>query len=411
VDRSYRRVRAPRGALLAYEYPRLGDSGDYNDAALQLVQTHTYPLKGALLLFRPPFYPLFLAILYKISFQNFLLVKVTQALIDTATCYFIMRIGERIFDRRTGRIAFVVAAINPFFINWTGYIQTETICMFLFITSLYSLLLFDREHSKKYLVMSALLLAAAGLTRPFVVLFLPFICIYLVLKARRDRAEALKRAGIYVLCFLCLVVPWTIRNYIVYKEFILVNNANGLTFFAGNNEYLVKILSATTREEYQRHTQDYIRCYYGLINEMKEWPNAAVQKRWYSLSFKFIHDNPRAWVWLRWKNFVAFWHPYVHPLAFSKKMFVMSFVYLGPILFLGLFELFRQLWVRQIRYGDSVLVFMIMAVATSHFLITETMLRYRMPLVDPLLIVFASHIVSRITSKPGLRQIVSKDIV
>jgi len=369
-----------------------GDTGDYNTAAIQIVQTCTYPLKGDLVFFRPPLYPLFLAILYKISFQNFLLVKIVQAVINVLTCFFIMRIAQKIFDKRTGYIAFMLAAINPFFIYWTGFLQTETLFMFLFIASIFSLVLFDRTDLKRYLILSAFLLALSALTRPVAVLFVPFLIIYLFIRIRKGYRSCIKDAAIFTLCFMCIIAPWTIRNYKVYKEFILINNSGGGNFFAGNNPVLVKILSSKTKQEYKQHTKEFLEWADNLLNEVKNFSNRDMQNRYFKIAFDFIRENPKTWIWLRWKNFLELWRPYVNPFVYSKNMVILSFVYLFPIIFLGLFEVIRQSLIKEIRFPDIFLVFIVLAVGTSQFLITETMIRYRIPIIDPFLIIFSSHV-------------------
>lgn len=365
-----------------------GDSGDYHTAAIQILEAHTYPLKGNLVFFRAPLYPFFLAVLYKISFQNFLLVKITQALIDVLTCYFIMRIAENIFDKRTGYIAFTLAAINPFFIYSAGFLQTETLFMFLFITSIFLLVLFDRTNLKRHLVLSAFLLALSALTRPITVLFAPAVFIYFFLRSKKD---CIKNITIFMICFVCIIMPWTIRNYKVYKEFIPINNAGGLTFYAGNNELLVKILSSKTKLEYQRYTKEFLAYFNNLENEMKDLPNSEMQNKLYKLSFDFIRDNPKKWIWLRWKNLLELWRPYLNPFVYSREKVILSFIYLFPVIFLGLFEIVRQFLIKKTRLSDILLVVLVLIVGTSQSLINEAMIRYRIPIIDPFLIIFSSH--------------------
>lgn len=368
-----------------------GDAVDYNNAAIQVLKNYTYPKEGVLLFFRPPLYALFLSVLYKVSFQNFLLVKITQALIGTLTCYFIMRIGQKIFDKRTGYIAFILAAVNPFFIRWTGLLQTETLFMFLFIVSIFLLVLFDRTNLKRYLLLSAFFLALSALTRPVTVLFLPFLFIYFFLRHKRNYIGSIKNIAMYILCFFCIIAPWSLRNYKVYNEFILINNAGGLAFYAGNNKFLAELLASKTKEEYQHHTKEFVGLFNNLSYEMKNLSNSEMQKKMYKASFDYIKNNPKEWAYVRWRNFLEFWRPSVNPWTYSKSIFICSFIYLFPIIFLGLFEIVRQFLVKEISMLDRLLIGMVLIFGSSQALITESMIRYRIPIIDPFLIIFASH--------------------
>jgi len=222
----------------------------------------------------------------------------------------------------------------------------------------------------------------------------PFLITYLFVRLRKGYRGCIKDAAIFTLCFMCMIMPWTIRNYKVYKEFILINNSGGGNFFAGNNPVLVKILSSKTKEEYNQHTKEFLKLADSLVYDMRNFSNRDMQNKYYKISFDFIRKNPKVWIWLRWKNFLEFWRPYVNPLVYPKNTVILTFIYLFPIIFLGLFEIIRQFLIKGVRFPDIFLVFIVLAIGTSQFLLTETMIRYRIPIIDPFLIIFSSHVFS-----------------
>lgn len=361
------------------------DCGAYNDAAVQILN-FTYPKTG---FFRPPGYPLFLAALYKISAQNYLLVKIIQALMGALTCYFIMKICQKIFDRKTGYIAFILAIINPFLISFTGLLLSETLFTFLFIASMLTLVLFDRTNLKRYLVSSALLLALSALTRPIAVLFVPFLFIYLFFRSNKDPFSRVKDPAIFAICFICIIMPWTVRNYLVYREFILINNFPGLMVANANNKYAIKILDSKTKREYEYYhdkLRDYIYC-----SVKGSGSNSEMQQKLFKQSLDYIKSNPKEWVTLRCKDFLAFWRTSVSGMFYSRNICIVSFLYLFPIMFFGVFEFIRQFFIKNVRSSDMLLVLIILIVGSSHFIIGASDIRFRIPIIDPFLIIFASH--------------------
>src|SRR5207244_1774190 len=41
-----------------------------------------------------------------------------------------------------------------------------------------------------------------------------------------------------IVAITCLIVPWTVRNYVVYHQFLLLNSNAGYALFASNNPNL-----------------------------------------------------------------------------------------------------------------------------------------------------------------------------
>jgi hypothetical protein len=88
-------------------------------------------------------------------------------------------------------------------------------------------------HAPISIFAAALLTGAAILTRPAIAFFLPFAALWMI--ARRRPFDAAIFVVIAVLC----VVPWTIRNHRVYGRWIPVASEGGVTFWTGNHPLAV----------------------------------------------------------------------------------------------------------------------------------------------------------------------------
>ena len=90
------------------------------------------------------------------------------------------------------------------------------------------------------LPVGAVLTGLAILTRPAMLFFLPFAVAWLVWRTRhRSPTTGLVRAAVFVAVALACVAPWTIRNHRVYGRWIAVASEGGVTFWTGNHPLAV----------------------------------------------------------------------------------------------------------------------------------------------------------------------------
>lgn len=99
----------------------LYDSSDNPTFSTPIVDSQTYDSLAWILasgrpitrefFWQPLFYPLFLALVYKLSYFSILWVKIIQAVLGAVTAVLVYRIGEKIFGRGVGLLAGVMTAV------------------------------------------------------------------------------------------------------------------------------------------------------------------------------------------------------------------------------------------------------------------------------------------------------------
>jgi hypothetical protein len=225
------------------------DGKTYAQLARNLLEQHVYshatepPYEPSLI--RLPGYPLFIAGIYSIfGHGDNTAVRITQALIDTATCALVALVAffwepDEKFKRRTSIAALAMAAVCPFTTIYVATILTETPTIFLAVAMCLTATLAFRaaRQSNALLLWSAtgILAGIAVLFRPDSGLFAAAIGITLVvtvlarssgLELGRRRDELLYRfsrasylGALFSLAFCLVLVPWAIRNYRVFHLF------------------------------------------------------------------------------------------------------------------------------------------------------------------------------------------------
>lgn len=224
------------------------DGQVYSQIARNVLEQHVYshapepPYDPSLI--RLPGYPLFLAGVYSIFGHDNTVVRIVQALIDTASCALVALIAflwepDQKLKRRSSIAALVLASICPFTTIYVATILTETITSFFAVAMcLTATLAFRATKSGKALLLWALTGLLSGLAvlfRPDSGLFAAAIGITLVVttltrssgvELSRRRDEILYRfsrasflGAVFSLAFCLVLVPWTIRNYRVFHLF------------------------------------------------------------------------------------------------------------------------------------------------------------------------------------------------
>jgi hypothetical protein len=183
-----------------------------------------------------------------------------------------------------------------------------------------------------------------------------------------------------------MIVPWTIRNYVCFNRFVLLNTNAGYAFFWGNHPIhgrnFVSILPAEGPSY-----QDLIPPTWQRLDE------AALEKKLLSQGLKFIIDEPIRFGFLcfgRALEYFKFW-PSKESSLISNLARVFSFGIFFPFMILGIWRDYSRNsqphpW-RYIQSPGFVLLLFSICHSAVYFL-SWGLIRYRLP-VDAVLIVFA----------------------
>lgn len=266
--------------------------------------------------YQDPLYPYFLGAIYSVIGRDMVWVRIIQLFIGAGTCALIYLLGNSFFDRRTGLVAGVVAALyRPFFYFEALFLKTF---LAIFLLCLF-LLLLKAARSRRSLflwIAAGLMLGLLSLARSNSLLLAGGVIIWLF--AIRDGKESLKYALTATACFMAglvlLVSVVCVRNYVVGKDFVLLTSQAGQNFFIGNNpwnktgRYDPPIL-IRPNPKYER-SDFHVRA--EVMKERKLKPSEA-SAYWFGRGIEFIRENPRDWLRLMWTKSRLFWNWYEVP--------------------------------------------------------------------------------------------------
>jgi 4-amino-4-deoxy-L-arabinose transferase-like glycosyltransferase len=187
---------------------------------------------------RAPGYPLFLAAIdagRPAPSSTPARVKVAQSVIGGMTVWLIGVIATRSAGARAGVWAAAIAAIYPPLVTLPAYTLSETVFSAVALGSaLVIQFASDRAANGSravagFAAAGGALVGLAALIRPAILLYLPLVGVWFLWRRRPVAAIALGVAA------LAVITPWTIRNLRVHERFVLIASEGGVTFWTGNH--------------------------------------------------------------------------------------------------------------------------------------------------------------------------------
>ena len=183
--------------------------------------------------YRPPGYPMFLALLYAVFGRHHWAVGSAQAILGTLSCLLTYRLGARLLGECQGRLAGLALAAYPNQIYYTSLIMGESLFVALMLLTL-NLLARQPPFRARHLLAAGVLAGLSALVRPSALLLWLFAGVWL--PASESRGRRASSVLVFLVSLAAAISPWTVRNALVMKAPILISTNGGVNFYIGNNE-------------------------------------------------------------------------------------------------------------------------------------------------------------------------------
>jgi 4-amino-4-deoxy-L-arabinose transferase-like glycosyltransferase len=179
----------------------------------------------------PPGYPLMIAAAMKLAGTHALAALVLmQLLADGATAILLFELGRRITSGWGGLLSGIAWLFLPPAVAISGWVTAETPFTLLLTCGIAACILALEEDGGWFAVAAGVAFGIATLFRP-TPLMLP-ICLFPAFLRHRQ----FRRWLLAVAIMMCLILPWTYRNWVVLHDFIPVSVGSGSTLLQGSDE-------------------------------------------------------------------------------------------------------------------------------------------------------------------------------
>ena len=354
--------------------------------------THFRPGPAFFTAVAPPLYVYFMALIFSLfgiySVLSAIIIEVFQSLTAALACLVFYQIGKK-FHEVVGLLAALVMAFYPPSILFSVMRISPTLLVVLLlgIIMLYLFKIQERWQTRDALV-CGVLMGVNALMEPTVILFYVASCIWLFFWSSHYRFAALRSSVIMgTVCILC-VLPWTIRNYVVFDTFVPIKSSMGGHLLQGNHPYTETEGVAFGPEVEKVFSQEEL----ANLNNMNEvQANKFMERK----ALEFIKADPATFIKRTFNRIYYYW-AFVNPYRVTPYDSLRMITY-GPIFMLGVLGLFfsRKNW----REGSLFLALML-SYPLFYYVTQVTINRYRF-VPEVFLIILASYATVELVGRFG----------
>jgi 4-amino-4-deoxy-L-arabinose transferase-like glycosyltransferase len=267
---------------LTFDVPTTLDPDDFSRTAASIASGHGYPQSnrapgGGPSAFRPPGYPVFLAAVYAIAGPTPGVGRLAGAFLGTLSVALIGLIALRLWGKRVAMIALGLAAVAPPLVIFSTALISEALFVPVVLAAVLTALEVRRSPRRhRWAIATGVLIGLATLTRTNgLILLVPFVLAVAPGSGRR-RPRAWTPAAALVLAALLTIAPWTVRNWIVFHDFIPVSDESGYTLAGTYNQ--------TSRAD-RKLPAVWIEAEHGASPEYARILTVARRKRWNEVTY------------------------------------------------------------------------------------------------------------------------------
>ena len=211
-----------------------GDAVGYLNAARNLLEYSIYsldensaPVPG---FYRPPLYSFFVALVTGTFGRNLLALQIAQIVVSLVSALLATRIAAR-YAPAAAPWVFGLMLLSPFEAVYTAVAMSEALTAFLLVASAYALLML--EGSKRWSI-GGVLLGLCALARDIYLPLSMAVAFAWLVFGKGAKASRVADAAILVICSCLVVLPWTLRNYLVADRFVPVSEGRlGFSLWVG----------------------------------------------------------------------------------------------------------------------------------------------------------------------------------
>lgn len=309
---------------------------------------------------------LMLGLIYWIFGYYPLAARLIMGVLSTAVVGLLYLLSRHIFNERVALVTAALAAVYSYLIFYGVTLVTETPFIFGLLIALYLCYEIVENPSPAKWLGLGLALAVTVLFRMAVIFFIPFLLAWVFYRQAKHRFYVV----LPVLAIVLAVMPFTIRNYMLWGQFELLETQFGHVFWNGNHP---------------DHNGDF--------HPFKVFPipedvlaldnDSKITKALLAMGVENVLNDPGHFILLtitRLREFFKFW-PTADSSPLANLVRIFSFGLLWPVALAGIAFSLRQ-W----RVLSPLWLFMLLH--TGVYGSSWTMIRYRVPL-DAILVIFA----------------------
>lgn len=203
-----------------------------------------------------PGYSIFLSLIYQLGSRDFFKAQLLQNLVNSLSPVILFFIASMWLGRRTGIAAGMLSAISHHLSHISNFILPDALSALPLLAAFLCLTLtLRRKKNARFPGQSYLFYGLAGLLFGLAAwlrsqtMLLPFFLVLGLALISSTRLETFKRGALMAVVAVLTIAPITIKNYLVYGEFVPINIGAGIVLWEGIGEESGDTYGAVSKDE------------------------------------------------------------------------------------------------------------------------------------------------------------------
>ncbi|MFP5261572.1 MAG: ArnT family glycosyltransferase [Blastocatellia bacterium] len=207
-----------------------------NDGSILFPNTPVDP-SDARILVHPPGYSLLIAALYggREPDDSYRALRLAQVLCDAAAAVVIFLIAAELLPAAPATISAILVAVSPHFAFNSLRLSPDTIAVLPILLTVYFVIRATRNRPLANLIVAGALIGMSCWLRGNALLLAPWLSVVLALLFKPGKR--LRYSAALIAAAFIVIAPITIRNWVVYRQFILLSLPTGINLIQGIAEY------------------------------------------------------------------------------------------------------------------------------------------------------------------------------
>ncbi|PKK84719.1 MAG: hypothetical protein CVT49_02525 [candidate division Zixibacteria bacterium HGW-Zixibacteria-1] len=361
--------------------------------------------------FRAPFYIYILGFIYTIFGHSLLAARIFGHLVGLVSVFLTWRIAGRLFSPRVGLIAALIHALYPIAVYFESELLVDSFFTMLAQLSLWLLMVSGDSKQYRGYIWVGIITGVAAITRPLILALIPIYMLWIFVDIRPLKAS-LQRIVLFLLATFLIILPVTIRNYIVADDFVLVASSGGVNFYIGNNaaaDGLSAAMPAPLGRSWEIKDIDYL----AETETGRNMRASEISDYWFDKGIQWIMENPGNLIKLYIKKLYYCINGSEVSNNRNLNLFLggFSIFKFNPLNFAIIFALAVFSIVLMMQHhllnGERLLILLFIILYFALIAIFFINARFRLPAV-PYIIIFAAYGVEYLTFKAGSGRILKK---
>ena len=226
--------------MYTIEQPAGGMAYEYHLEAASITDGHgllvpdNWDSSDTTLLRHAPGYSIYLAAIYSLVGKSYFNVQLIQNVMNSLSAILIFLIAGNLLSWPVGLATGLLAALSHHFSYYSNFILPDSICALPLLIAIYFLVITEHGPGRAWRVyaLAGVMIGISIWLRPNTLLMGPYLAALIVMLSRR-RGQTARRAWVIAVAPFLMIAPITIRNHLIFAEFVPVSANTGIVLWEG----------------------------------------------------------------------------------------------------------------------------------------------------------------------------------